>query len=348
MTATANFHQLKLNDQTVYEVNLTHGLLKARLTSIGASLVEFHTPDQNKNVENIILSCPDIEGYLTNPCYLGTIVGRYANRIAGGKFSLNGNDYTLAVNNGPNALHGGIKGWSYQNWELVQVFETAEKAGVTFKYESADGEEGYPGKVTVQVTYELTAAGLTINYEATTEADTVINLTNHAYFNLGPNTEKTIESHLLQIHADTFTPVDETAIPSGELKPVEGTPFDFRSSKPIGQNIADTDQQLTFGKGYDHNFVLGQSGEMKLAAIAREPKSRRELRVSTTEPGVQLYTGNWLAETPSANGPLIDRAGFCLETQHFPDSPNQPQFPSTVLKAGETFKSITRFEVGTY
>jgi aldose 1-epimerase len=294
------------------------------------------------------LGFDSLEGYLSENPYFGAVVGRYGNRIAKGRFMLNGKEYKLATNNGPNALHGGLKGFDKQIWQAQPV----GNSGLRLTYVSNDGEEGYPGTLTTTVEYTLTDANeLKLAYSATTDKDTVLNVTNHSYFNLAGEGSGDILGHRLQLFADRFTPVDATLIPTGELRPVAASPFDFRQPRLIGERIdAPGDEQIKFGGGYDHNFVLnGAMGTLRPAARVIEPKSGRVMEVSTTEPGVQFYTGNFLDGIIKGKGGKAykRRYAFCLETQHFPDSPNQNKFPSVVLKPGQKFASHTVFKFST-
>jgi aldose 1-epimerase len=277
-------------------------------------------------------------------------VGRYANRIGNAKFTLEGKEYTLAKNNGPNTLHGGLKGFDKVLWQ-AQSFQKRAAVGLILKYKSVDGEEGYPGTVQVTVTYTLNDKNeFSIDYRATTNKPTPINLTNHAYFNLAGEGNGDILGHVMMIKANRFTPVDATLIPTGKIVSVKGTPLDFTKPTPIGARINDKDEQLELGKGYDHNFVINRQGPgLALAARVYEPSSGRVLEVDTTEPGVQFYTGNFLDGTPAGKHGHIYKArdGFCLETQHYPDSPNKPNFPSTILKPGQTFHSTTVWRFST-
>ena len=315
--------------------------VEAAITNYGATVVSLKTPDAKGAFADIVLGFDNLQGYLSPEPYLGAVVGRYGNRIAKGKFKLDGKEYSLPINNGANSLHGGIKGFDKVVWQGEAKGENA----VVLSYLSKDGEEGYPGNLSVKVTYTLTDSDdLHIDYFATTDKDTVVNLTNHSYFNLAGQGTGDILSHEMQLNADRFTPVDAGLIPTGELKPVEGTPFDFRKSTAIGARIEDADEQMKLGGGYDHNFVLNRGAEpLALAARATETKSGRVLEVWTAEPGVQFYTGNFLDGTVHGKGGVAyqKRFGFCLETQHYPDSPNHPDFPTTTLKPGQEYKTTT-------
>jgi len=318
-----------------------------KLISRGATLTEWHVPDKNGGSVDVVFGFDDIAGYESSANqYFGCTTGRVANRIAGGKFKLDGKDYQLAINNGPNALHGGVERSLDKVVWHGEPFTTDRGCGVVFTYTSPDGEEGYPGNLDIKVTYTLTDENeLRIDYEATTDAPTPVNLTNHAYFNLDGAGAPTINDHELTLTADHYTPVDSTLIPTGEIAPVEGTPFDFRTPHTIGERV---DQLGTGeGAGYDHNFVLNnQDGDLALAATVREPKSRRVLRVFTTEPGIQFYGGNFLHGATGKKGQKYDyRSGFCLETQHYPDSVNQPNFPSIILRPGETYTHTCVYQI---
>jgi aldose 1-epimerase len=323
------------------------GKLRVRLMDYGATLLSVEAPDRQGTMANITLGFPTLEGYLGRHPYFGSTVGRYANRIAGGRFTLDGQTYTLATNNGPNHLHGGQKGFDAVLWRSEPV-QTPEGRGVRFTYTSPDGEEGYPGRLDVTVTYMLLPpANLRIEYTATTDKPTVVNLTNHAYWNLRGAGNGDILGHRLMLAADKYLPIDATSIPTGELADVRGTVFDFTTPHTIGERIDVLKKPPYHTQGYDHCYVLrGPAGTLALAARVEEPTSGRVMEVYTTEPGVQLYCGNFLGGGPSAGG-FGQHAGFCLETQHFPDSPNKPHFPSTVLRPGETFRSTTehRFAV---
>ena len=314
------------------------------VSTYGGTVVSLNVKDKAGKLGDVVIGFDSLAGYLGEHPYFGALIGRYGNRIAKGKFSLNGNSYQLAINNGPNALHGGLKGFNRQVWQAKEVGEN----GLELTYVSKDGEEGYPGKLTVTVLYTFTPANeLRIDYTATTDADTVANLTNHSYFNLG-GLENNL-THQLEIYADRFTPVDAGLIPTGELRPVKGTPFDFTTPHAIGERIDAIDEQIKLGGGYDHNFVFTKhDGQLNLVAKVSEPASGRVMEVLTTEPGVQFYTGNFLDGTlkGKAGRPIQRRAALCLETQHFPDSPNQPKFPTTVINAGEVRKSTTMYRFG--
>lgn len=322
--------------------------VEASVMTYGAILVSLKSPDKTGAVADVVLGFDSLDGYLREHPYFGAIVGRYGNRIARGRFSLNGTTYNLAVNNGENHLHGGNKGFDKVVW-TARALESGSSPGIELRYLSRDGEEGYPGNLDVTVTYKLTPSNeLQIDYLAVTDKDTVLNLTNHSYFNLSGDADPDILRHQVMIHASRYTPVDAGLIPTGELRGVEGTPFDFRTPTAIGARINAADQQLTRGKGYDHNFVADRAGSgLELIARASDPVSGRVLEVLSTQPGVQFYTGNFLDGKLTGKGgkAIGHRAGFCLETQHFPDSPNQPKFPSTVLKPGETYKQSTVFRL---
>ncbi len=318
------------------------------ITNFGAAVVSLKVPDRHGKTDDVVLGYDDLDGYLHDKSYFGATVGCYANRIAHGKFTLNGTTYTLAKNDGENYLHGGVRGFNKVVWEAKDV-STAGAAALQLNYLSKDGEEGYPGNLSVQVTYTLTNNNeLKIDYSATTDKDTVLNLTHHSYFNLAGQGKGDILQHQLLLHASLFTPVDATLIPTGEIRSVKGTPLDFASATAIGSRIGQDDEQLKLGHGYDHNFVLdsGTGGAPVLAAQVYEPSSGRVMEVWTTQPGVQFYSGNFLDDTirGKSGSTYRRRAAFCLETQHFPDSPNKPNFPSTILKPGSQFKSSTTYK----
>jgi aldose 1-epimerase len=317
--------------------------IEAQLTNHGAAIVALKTPDRNGKLADIVLGFETAGRYVTdNRPHFGATIGRFGNRIGRARFELNGVEYQLAKNNGENSLHGGILGFDKVPWTARRLSDSA----MEMSYLSPDGEEGYPGNLNVTVTFTLTDTGsLKIDYSAITDKDTVLNLTNHSYFNLKGAGEGDILDHWLLLNAERFTPVLASLIPTGELRPVAGTPLDFRRSTRIGERIDQDDEQLRLGKGYDHNFVLNDGGGwLALAARVEEPSSGRVLEVHTTEPGVQLYTSNSLKPIEGKGGKSYGpRAALCLETQHFPDSPNQPRFPSTVLRSGQRFHSITEF-----
>lgn len=309
--------------------------MQVHLINWGATVTAVQVPDRDGKLENVTLSLPTADAYLENRPFFGCIVGRYANRIAGGKFTLDGMEYTLATNNGPNHLHGGNVGWNKALWH-GEPLQQDNAAAVKFTHVSPDGDEGYPGQVKVTVVYSLNNDNeLSIDYTATTDKATPINLTNHCYWNLRGAGDGKILDHILMLNCDRYLPVDENLIPTGELKSVEGTPMDFRKPTPIGARI---DQ---VGMGYDHCYVVnGEPGELRLAARVRDPESGRVMEVRTTEPGVQLYTGNFLNGSEEVGG-FNKHDAFCLECQHFPDSPNQPDFPNTILRPGETYRQTT-------
>jgi aldose 1-epimerase len=331
--------------EDVYRYTLVNSSgLQARVMTYGALLTHLEVPDKHGNLADVVLGFDDLEPYLDGHPHFGCTTGRVANRIARGKFTLDSKEYTLAINNGPNHLHGGNLGIDKRIWTATEV---EDKAGpsVRFTYRSPNGEEGYPGNLDIEVTYTLTDAELVIDYKATTDKATPVNLTNHSYFNLAGAGNGTILDHALLIAADRYTPTDDTQIPTGEIVPVRGTLMDFTQLTPIGARIDEIDGNPG---GYDHNYVLnGKNGKLALAARVVEPGSGRVLEVLTTEPGVQLYTGNSLEGTITGKGGKIyaKRGGVCLETQHFPDSVNHPNFPSTILQPGETYrqKTIYRF-----
>ena len=327
--------------------------MKIRLIAYGAAVQSLEVPDRDGRPADIVLSYPDMTGFLKKPQYFGAIAGRYANRIAKGSFALDGKRYSLALNDGANSLHGGTRGFDKVLWTISDV-KSGPEASATFTYVSADGEEGYPGALTVAVTYALDDHNaLTIRIRATTTKPTVVNLTNHSYFNLsGAASGRDVLGEKLTIAADRYTPVDAGLIPTGELKPVAGTDFDFRNSTAIGARIADgREVQLVRGRGYDHNWVLngGAAATPKLAARLEDPASGRVMELLTTEPGLQFYSGNFLDGTGVGKDNRVYRqsGALCLEPQHFPDSPNQPSFPSTRLDPGQTYSqvSIYRFSV---
>ena len=313
-----------------------------KITNFGGIITEIHTPDRDGKLGNIALGFDNLDQYLAGHPNFGALIGRFGNRIADAQFTLDGKTYQLAANNGNNTLHGGLKGFDDVLWD-PEVISCNERAALKLTYISPDGEEGFPGTLKVEVTYELLMDQLFITYEAVTDKATPVNLTNHTYFNLAG--EGTILDHILYINASRYTAVDDELIPTGELANVEGTPFDFRKPFLIGKRI---DEVGGDPGGYDHNFVLDGSSEDKvLAAKVMDPKSGRCLEVVTTEPGVQFYTGNFLDGTiVSGDATYVKNSGLCLETQHFPDSPNQPDFPTTILRPGEKYVSQTIFKFG--
>ena len=332
----------------VYTLKNAAGM-EVSIMDLGGTITKWTAPDKDGKFADITLGSNTPQDYLTTTKYLGALIGRFGNRIAKGKFSLDGIEYTLPVNNGPNALHGGLKGFDAVIWKAIPI-EGAEP-GLKLTYLSKDGEEGYPGNLNVEVVYTLKADNsLTIDYTATTDKNTVVNLTNHAYFNLKGEGKGDILDHEIVLNADKFLPTDAGLIPTGELKPVVGTPFDFTTAHLIGERINDTtDIDIKLGGGYDHCWVFtDQSNKLKSVAMVTEPVSGRTMEVLTTEPAVQFYTGNFLngSATGKSGVKYERRYGFCLETQHFPDSPNQSAFPTTVLKPGETYKTTTIYKFG--
>jgi len=318
---------------------------EARIMTYGGIVVSLKVPDRNGKLGDIVLGYDSLDGYLKNVGnpYFGALIGRYGNRIGKGKFTLNGHEYTLAQNNGENHLHGGNRGFDKVVWKAEEV-KIAGNVGLALSYLSKDGEEGYPGNLSVRVIYTLTNDNeLKIDYSATTDKDTVVNLTHHSYFNLAGS--GTILNHELTINADRFTPIDQGLIPTGELRSVKNTPMDFTKPTAIGSRIDQKDEQLTFGKGYDHNWVLNK-GTSSPAARVYEPTSGRVIEVFTDQPGLQFYSGNFLDGSITGKYGQVyqQRSGFCLESQHFPDSPNKPSFPSTVLKPGMKYSTTTTYK----
>jgi aldose 1-epimerase len=328
----------------IYTLRNSSGM-EATIMTYGGIVTSLKVPDRNGKFGDVVLGYDNLGGYLTNSPYFGALIGRYGNRIAKGKFTLDGQTYTLATNNVPNHLHGGLKGFDKVVWTAKPV-ETFYGPGLELTYLSKDGEEGYPGNLSVTAIYTVTEKNeLLLQYTATTDKDTVCNLTHHSYFNLRGSGD--ILDHVVQINADKFTPVDSTLIPTGELKLVAETPFDFREPVAIGARIGDDNEQLKFGTGYDHNWVLNkQPGEVSLAARVYEPTTGRVMEVFTSEPGLQFYTGNFLDGTITGKrGQTYKfRDAFCMEAQHFPDSPNHPDFPTTELKPGETYKNTIAYK----
>jgi aldose 1-epimerase len=330
-------------DVDLYILSNENGL-EMSVTNYGAKIVSLHVPDRNGEMIDVVLGHNNIDEYLSSQePYFGAVCGRVANRIAKGRFVLDDKEYRLAVNNGPNHLHGGLKGFNAVVWGAQQIDEQT----IELTYVSPDGEEGYPGTLTTKITYRLTDDDTVVmEYEAQTDKPTIVNLANHSYFNLSGAGDPYIGDHLLTINANTYLPTDETNIPYGDAEPVTGTPMNFIISHPIGERIEKDFQQLVFGKGYDHNFILNRSDDkLSFCANALSPKTGIGMNVYTTEPGVQLYTGNWMTgEFIGKNGHRYPaRSAFCLETQHYPDSINNPQYPSVVLRPGDIFKSQTIF-----
>ena len=327
-----------------YTLMNSHGM-RVDILTYGGIIQSLTIPDRRGRRANVVLGFDNLADYVSKSPYFGASIGRYANRIANGSFTLDGTTYQLPQNDKTNTLHGGTQGFDKRVWS-ASPFTASGIAGIVLSYRSPNGEMGFPGTMETQVTYTLTQKNeLRMEYQATTDAPTVVNLTNHAYFNLAGEGSGEITNHLLKISASSYTPIDEKLIPTGEIAPVAGTPFDFNSEVAVGQRIRQGNQQLVFGRGYDHNWVLDRSPgtELQLAAEARDPGSGRTLVVSTTEPGIQFYSGNFLDGTFAGSSHRMYRQGdaFALETQHYPDSPNQPNFPSTVLRPGQEFRSTT-------
>ena len=330
----------KLPDGTpveLYTLSNANGM-KATIMTYGGAVVSLTAPDRNGKYADVVLGMDSLDGYLKGVPYFGALIGRYGNRIGHAQFTLDGKTYHVPKNDGDNSLHGGTQGFDKRVWTARENGDSLE-----LRYTSKDGEEGYPGNLSVKVLYTVTPRNeLRIEYSAVTDANTVLNLTNHSYFNLAGAGEGDILGHQVTIHADRFTPVDKGLIPTGELRAVKGTPFDFTKSTAVGARIGQADEQLQFGKGYDHNWVLNGKGS-RTAAEVYEPKSGRVMDVITDQPGLQFYTGNFLDGTIHGKGGKAygQRSAFCMETQHFPDSPNQPKFSSTELKPGETYHTVT-------
>jgi aldose 1-epimerase len=322
--------------------SLADGKVEVRIMTYGGIIVSVRTPDRNGKLDDVVLGCDSVEKYVAQTAHFGGIIGRYANRIAHGTFQLDGKTYSVPKNDGDNALHGGIRGFDKVVWGAKQIQD-----GIELTYVSKDGDQGFPGNLSTTVRYTLSGGALRIEYSATTDKDTVLTLTNHSYFNLKGQGKGDVLGHVLKIDASRITPVDATLIPTGELKSIGGTPFDFRTPHAIGERIDADDPQLHLGHGYDHNFVLDHApGQLAEAAEVYEPTTGRILRVLTTEPAVQFYTGNFLdGSITGKEGRVYNRRfALCLETQHFPDSPNHPTFPSTELKPGQEFHSVTVFQ----
>jgi len=323
--------------------------VEVRIMTYGGTILSLQTPDRDGALDDIVLGFDAAEPYFTQSPYFGSIIGRYGNRIANARFTLDGEVYTLSANDGANHLHGGARGWDKVVWQ-GEPFQHADGVGVVLRHTSPDGDQGYPGTVTATVTYWLRADdSLVIDYEATTDKPTIVNLTHHSYFNLAGGKAPDILGHQLTIAAERYTPVGPTLIPTGELAVVDGTPFDFRTPHAIGERIDVDDPQLANGKGYDHNWAIGRvSPEPARVARVVEPTTGRTLEVESTEPGLQFYSGNFLDGTITGKGGRVygHRSGFCLEPQHYPDSPNQSGFPSPVLRPGETYRSRTVLRFG--
>lgn len=340
MVTQENFGSLDGKEVSLYTLTNKSGNV-VKLSNFGAVIVEIDVPDRNGVKDNITFGYDDLNGYLGGDLYFGKVVGQYANRIAGGKFTLDGVEYNLDLNDNTNSLHGGNNGWHRKVWE-AEVVKDATIPTVRFTYNKVDMEEGYPGNVVAQVTYTWNDANeLRLDYKVTTDKNTVVNITNHAYFNLKGTTGGDILDHEVVIYASRFTPVDSNLIPTGELRPVEGTPFDFLTPHTVGERISDSYDQLLLGNGYDHNFVL--DGNDRAIASAYHPTTGRFLEVFTDQPGVQFYTGNFLDGTQRGRGGVVYnfRNGLCFETQHFPDSPNQPAFPTVVVTPETPLVSYT-------
>lgn len=341
----------KMPDGTPVEIfTLTDGPFEARIMTYGGIVVSLKVPDRHGKPEDVVLGFDALDGYVANnnakgTAFFGAVIGRYANRIAHGAFTLNGKNYSVPLNDGPNSLHGGPHGFHNVVWKGKAV-----ENGVELSYLGKDGEAGYPGNLSVVVRYTLIKGDLRIEYSATTDKDTVLNLTNHSYFNLAGQGHGDILNHRLTLHASRFTPVDSTLIPTGKLESVAATPLDFRKATAIGERVDARNEQLHIGRGYDHNWVLDAGGgKLSEAAVLYEPASGRTMRVLTTQPGIQFYSGNFLDGSiqGKVGVPYGHRSGLCLETQHFPDSPNHSNFPSTELKPGARFHSVTVYSFST-
>ncbi|MDZ8118713.1 aldose epimerase family protein [Pontiella agarivorans] len=341
MAITATHFGTTRDGLDVTAFTLECGSVKARIMNYGATVLSIECPDRDGNVADVVCGFDTLSEYQSdiNP-YFGACCGRYANRIAQGQFTLDGKDYTLAVNNAPNALHGGLVGFDKKVWDAEIIGDAVKMTLV-----SPDGDEGYPGTLTVSVTYTLSAEGeFRLDYEATTDRKTVLNLTNHSYFNLGGHNSGSVHDQLICIHADRYTEVDEHSTPTGNLLPVEGTEMDLTKPTPIGKRIAEVQ-----GRGYDHNYCINQaeSGALTLAAVASDPQSGRRMECWTTEPGVQFYAANYVENVTGKGGAVYNiQESFCLETQHWPDSPNQPEFPTTELAPGEVYTQTSIYKFG--
>lgn len=347
---TAPFGEVAGQEVNLYTVTFPDRLT-AKVTNYGGIVTALEVPDRDGNLEDIVLGYEDLGGYLDETPYFGALIGRFGNRIANGRFALAGDTFSLATNDGPNHLHGGEKGFDKVVWKVTHQQESRDAISLTLQYVSPDGEEGYPGTLTSAVTYTFTPNSFDITYRATTDKATVVNLTHHSYFNLSGNVEEDILGHELQLDAATFLPVDSTLIPTGEERPVDGTPFDFTKSKRIGQDIEKDNKQLAFGQGYDHCWILdgGSTDTPRRIGSLSHAESGRMMEIFTTEPAIQFYSGNFLdgSLTGKNNTVYNHRSGLCLETQHYPDSPNQPDFPSVVLRPGEEYTSQTTYVFST-
>ena len=346
----SNFEKEVDGKQTKFYTLTNKNGVEVTFTNFGQRLISLYVPDKNGNFDDVVLGPDNLDGFMApGGAFFGAVVGRYGNRIGKGEFELNGTKYSLVKNSNGNHLHGGTQGFNAVVWDVDQHSDNS----IVFSRTSPDMEEGYPGNLKVVVSYQLTDDNeLKIDYQATTDKTTVVNLTHHSFFNLAGETAGNIGDHMMMINADAFTPVDEGLIPTGEIRKVEGTPFDFREPKPIGQDIDADTEQIKIGKGYDHNYVLNteptdEDGHA-LAAKVVEPNTGRTMEVYTNEPGVQFYTGNFMDSSyiGKAGKPYVFRGSFCLETQHFPDSPNKPDFPSTVLEPDEIYHSSCTYKFG--
>lgn len=335
----------------VYTLRNTHGV-EARVINYGGIILSLKVPDRGGEFGDVVLGYDSLSGYIASSPYFGALIGRYGNRIRNARFTLDGQTYTLAANNGPNHLHGGVKGFDKVVWD-AEPFMRGDTVGITLRYTSPDGEEGYPGTLQSEVVYALTSENeLVFDYLATTDKATPVNLTQHSYFNLAGDGARDILGHVVRLNADRFTPVESTLIPTGELRAVQGTPFDFRAPHAIGERIAQHDEQLRFGLGYDHNWVLNRNAAEaapSLAAEVFEPTTGRVMQIFTTEPGLQFYSGNFLDGTLTGKNGVVykHRYGFAMETQHFPDSPNQAAFPSTILRPAQQYRTRTIYKFST-
>ncbi len=329
--------------QPVARHTLVRGAMRVQIIDFGAVITAIEVPDRDGRMASVVLGLPDLKGYETVSPSFGAVIGRYANRIAGGRFTLDGTTYQLPTNDRGNTLHGGPRNFGLRLWRVTG----SDATGLTLARRSEDGEEGFPGNLDVEIRYSLPADGtLRLDYRAVTDRPTVVNLTNHSYFNLAGEGAGDVFGHHVQVEADTFTPTDDAQVPTGEIAPVDGTPLDFRASHPLGERIRSGDPQIVFAKGYDNNFVLrGREGDLRRAATCQDPGSGRRLEVWTTRPALQLYTGNNLDATLVGPSGRTYRSGdaVCFETQGFPNAPNTPSFPSATLRPGEVFEAVTEF-----